>query len=280
MSLNLILGYTGLFSLGHAAFFGVGGYTAGILIVRYGINSFWLVAPAGIFLAAIIAGVFGIVALRVTGLYFLFVTLALGQLVYSVAWKWKEVTGGTHGLIGIPPPDLGIPWLTWNTTNFYYFILISFVICSFLLYRIVNSPFGYALQGVRENELRMRNLGYNTWAYKYIAFVIAGLFAGVAGVLFGYHNRLMSIAQVGVSASGLVMLMVIIGSTSIFLGPVIGAATIMVLESFISLYAPERWPLILGIIFVLTVTFLRGGIGIYLSGLWNRVRDIYGSTKG
>ena len=278
MSLNLLWGYTGLFSLGHAAYFGIAGYTAGILIVSYGIGSFWISAPFGILMATLFAAILGIPALRVGGAYFLLVTLAMGELFHSVAVKWRDMTGGSNGFPGIPYPDLGLPWFTMNDTYFYYFIFIAFIICAFLMYRLVNSPFGRALQGIRENEPRMRALGYNTWLYKYIIFVVAGLFAGVAGVLFAHYGRIMVPGHLGVMTSTLAMLMVILGSCSIVFGPVLGAALVVLLEHITSIYIPERWPLILGGVFVISVIFLPGGIGIYISRFLKKVS--YGSAKG
>lgn len=280
MSLNILYGYTGLFSLGHAAYFGAAGYTMGILVVKYGISSFWIVAPAGILMAAVLALIFGVIALRTYLIYFLLVTFALGQLVYSIAWKWRDMTGGSDGLAGIPRPDLGFP-ISWNTTTFYYFIVVVLIICIILLYRFVNSPLGHALQGIRESETRMRLLGYNTWIYKYIAFVVGGVFAGVAGVLFAYSNGLMVPSHAGLMTSSAVMLMVIIGSDRVFWGPIIGAILIVFLEHYASIYLPERWPLILGGAFVIAVMLLRGGISVYLIKLWNRIKPgyRYGSIK-
>ena len=279
MSLNLIWGYTGLISLGHAAFFGVGAYASAILIMRFGIESFWLSAPSGILTAGLLAAFFGIIALRVSGIYFLLVTLALGQLVYYIAIAWRPVTGGTDGVIGIPRPELGLPWFTWNATSFYFFVLLAFVICFFLLYRLVNSPFGRALQGIREDEPRMRCLGYNTWLYKYVAFIVAGMFAGMAGVLFGHFFGAVVPVHTSVITSTLVLLMVIVGGPRVIFGPVIGAAVVVLLEYFASIYTPARWPLILGAVFVIAVMFLRGGISLYLVRLWRRVSYQYGSTK-
>lgn len=279
MSLNLIWGYTGLISLGHAAFFGVGAYASAILIMRFGIESFWISAPSGILTAGLLAAFFGVIALRVSGIYFLLVTLALGQLVYYIAIAWRPVTGGTDGVIGIPRPELGLPWFTWNATFFYFFVLLAFVICFFLLYRLVNSPFGRALQGIREDEPRMRCLGYNTWLYKYVAFIVAGMFAGVAGVLFGHFFGAVVPVHTSVITSTLVLLMVIVGGPRVIFGPVIGAAVVVLLEYFASIYTPARWPLILGAVFVIAVMFLRGGISLYLVRLWRRVSYQYGSTK-
>jgi len=279
MSLNLIWGYTGLISLGHAAFFGVGAYASAILIMRFGIESFWISAPSGILTAGLLAAFFGVIALRVSGIYFLLVTLALGQLVYYIAIAWRPVTGGTDGVIGIPRPELGLPWFTWNATSFYFFVLLAFVICFFLLYRLVNSPFGRALQGIREDEPRMRCLGYNTWLYKYVAFIVAGMFAGVAGVLFGHFFGAVVPVHTSVITSTLVLLMVIVGGPRVIFGPAIGAAVVVLLEYFASIYTPARWPLILGAVFVIAVMFLRGGISLYLVRFWRRVSYQYGSTK-
>lgn len=284
MSLNLILGYTGLLSLGHAAYLGVGGYAVGILMVRYGVESFWVGAPLAILMSSLIAAVFGIIALRVSGLYFLLVTFAMGQLLVSLAFKWKWLSTnpppyGTEGVIGISRPALGLPWLAWDVTYFYFFVFIVFVVCLVILHRIVNSPFGHALQGIRDSELRMRALGYNTWLYKYVAFVVAAAFAGVAGVLLAYHNGAMVPSAFGVLYSGLAMLMVIIGGTGTLYGPVFGSAVIIIIEFYSSTFTPERWPLILGGVFVLAVMYARAGIGVYLSRLWKRVLS-YGNLKG
>ncbi len=272
MSLNLLFGYTGLFPLGHAAFLGLGGYCAGILVIVLGIRSFWLVAPISILITAFVAAIFGIISLQTKGLLFSFITMALGQLLVNVAVKWRSVTGGSNGLIGIPLPHLGIPGLTMNQTSFYFLVLIIFVVCFILIYRLVHSPFGIALQGIRDEEGRLSHLGYNTWLYKILIFIIAGAFAGTAGVLFGSCNGIMDPSSLGVTTSVMAVLMVIIGGSRTVYGPMIGAAVITILENLSSIYAPERWPLILGCIFVVTVMFLRGGISTHLIGLWTRLR--------
>jgi len=279
MSLDLILGYTGLLSLGHAAFLGVAGYTAGILMVHYDIESFWLVMPLGILTAGIVAAIIGYITLRVSGVYFLLVTLAFGQLLSVAAVKWRTMTGGTDGLVGITYPHLGLPGFTWTDFSFYYLVFLAFVICFFLLHRITNSSFGRALVGIRENEPRMQCLGYNTWAHKYVAFIIAGLFAGVAGVLFAPFYGIMVPGHLGIITSTSAMLMVIIGGAGTLFGPVIGAGFLVVLERLASDFVPERWPLILGAIFVICVIFIRGGFGIYLSRFWRKVKLQYGSIE-
>jgi branched-chain amino acid transport system permease protein len=271
MSLDLIFGYVGLISMGHAAFFGIAGYTCGILIVRYGIESFWIAAPCGILMAGLLAAVFGIFAFRVSGIYFLLVTFSLGELLFSAATKWYSMTGGSYGLAGIPPPNLGLTWLVWNATSFYYFAFIALIICFFLLHRLIHSPFGHALQGIREHEARMECLGYDVWVYKYIAFIVSALFAGVAGVLFGHFNGLMAPMHLGIATSALVMLMVIIGSAGTLFGSIIGAGVIIFVEHYAGILTPERWPLIIGTVFIVSVLYFRAGIGVYLSKIWKRL---------
>jgi branched-chain amino acid transport system permease protein len=278
LSLNLLFGYTGLLSLGHAAYFGVAAYTTAVLMQHFGIHSFWLILMAGVLTATICAAFFGIIALRVSGVYFLLVTLAIGQLIWSIALRWRDVTGGYNGIAGIPYPNIGIPGFTLNSMSYYYLVFIFFIICLFLLYRVVKSPFGRALQGIRGDERRMKSLGYNTWLHKYIAFIVGGLFAGVAGVLYTFHTGIVGLGFVSVLTSATVLLMVIIGSDRIFWGPVLGATLVVLLEYFSSIYVPERWPLILGAIFVLSVTFLRGGIALHLVSFWGKVRKRFGTT--
>jgi len=278
---DLIYGHTGLLSLGHAAYFGAAGYTVATLMLHFNIDSLWIGLPLGVLMGALLAAIFGFMALRVSGMYFLLVTFAFGELLYSVTWnlRWLS-TPGMQGIAGLPRPDLGIPGFTWNTISFYYFVLVVFLICFFIVYRIMNSPFGHALRGIRENQARMQALGYNTWLYKYLAFIITGALAGVAGVMFVYYNRFISPTHVGVATSFMPMIMVIIGGSGTLMGPVIGALVIVFVEYFASLFTPERWPLILGGIFVAVIMYARGGINIHLSALWKRLRERYGSTKG
>lgn len=278
LSLNLLTGYTGLFSMGHAAFFGVGAYSAAILMVKFGIGSFWVLMTAGIINATLFAAVFGIISLRVTGVYFILVTLAIGQLLYSVAVKWRALAGGYNGIGGISYPDIGLPRFTMTTTSYYYLVLIVFIVCYFFMYRVAISPFGRAQQGIRGDERRMRSLGYNTWLHKYITFVVGGMFAGVAGVLLAFQSGVVVPDHLGIITSVAVAIMVILGGDRVFWGPVLGAAMIVLLEHFISIYAPERWPLILGSLFVASVMFLRGGVALHLVKLQGKVQNRYGSS--
>jgi branched-chain amino acid transport system permease protein len=210
--------------------------------------------------------------LRVSGIYFLLVTFALGQLLWSVAVKWYSVTMGRSGFVGIPIPDLGISLLDLGSPiRFYYFVFVVFAVCYCLIALLHGSPFGYALQGIREREPRMSALGYNVWFYKYIAYIIAGVFAGVAGILYAHFNGSIAPSHIGFSNSALVMLMVILGGTRNLWGPVLGAALILLIQSFASLVVPARWPLILGILFIIGVMGFRGGIAPHMVKAVRRV---------
>ena len=273
ISLDIVMGYTGMNSFGHAAFFGMGGYAVGILTVHLGVTSFWLTLLITLAVCAILAAIIGYFTLRVSGVYFLLVTMAFGQLLSVVAQKWYPLTGGIDGLTGIPRPGLGfnMNWSVNPAMKNYYLVLIFFVICFFLIHRFMRSSFGHALVGVRENEGRMRSLGYNTWALKYVGVIIAGVFAGVAGLLYAYTYRDMVPSNFALETSALPMLMVIMGGGATLWGPALAAAFIILVQSYSGLIMPNRWPLILGVIFVLCVMFLQGGFARYLSNFWDWV---------
>jgi len=273
ISLDIIMGYTGMRSFGHAAFFGMGGYVVGILSVNYGITSFWIILPATIIICALLSAIIGYFTLRVSGVHFLLVTMAFGQLLSVVATKWYKFTGGSDGLIGIPRPDLGFPidWKQGTAIKMYFFVLIFFVICYFLIHCIMRSSFGRSLVGVRENEGRMRSLGFNTWSLKYMGVILAGVFAGIAGLLYAYTYRSMTPSNFALEMSAMPMLMVIMGGSATMWGPALGAVVIVLVQSYAGIYAPERWPLILGCLYVVCVMFLRGGFSHYLTKLWDWV---------
>ena len=271
MSLDLTMGYTGLISFGHAAFLGTAGYAVGVISIHLHITSFWVVLPATLVVTAVLATVIGYVSLRVAGVYFLLVTMAFGQLLSIVATKWYSLTGGRDGLVGISKPSFGLFSFHWNSIRFYYFVLIGFIIAFYILHRIVRSSFGKSLVGIRENEPRMRSLGFNTWAAKYVAVILGGVFAGVAGLLFAYFYGTMVPSYLSLEMSALPMLMVIIGGPASLWGPCLGAAAIVFVQQYAGIYVPDRWPLILGVIFVLCVMLLKGGFARYLSALWTRI---------
>jgi branched-chain amino acid transport system permease protein len=277
MSLDLILGYTGLASLGHAAYFGLGAYSVGILATRYGAG-FWITLPAGVVLAVAVAAIFGLVALRATGVYFLMITLALGMVVWGLAHRWVTMTQGDNGISAIPRPDLGLPWSLAHSIPFYYFALAGFIISFWILRMIVRSPFGRSLVGIRESESRMRTLGYHVWLHKYIGFVIAGGFAGFAGVLWAYYNGFVSPTELQLATSVETLLMVALGGRGTLLGPALGAGIIVMLKNLVSVYT-HRWLLILGVVYIATIVYAPEGIVGAVRQWRRRVRPVLVRTK-
>jgi branched-chain amino acid transport system permease protein len=262
-SLNLELGYTGLPSLGHAAFFGVGGYTLGILVVKGGIHNFWFCMIAVLLASGVVSSILGFFSIRTSGAFFLMLTFALAQFVWGITWSWRSLTGGDDGTSGISRPELGLPLSMSNEVNFYYLVLLFSVLAIFILYRVCRSPFGHVLQGIRESETRMQVLGYNTWKYKYVAFIVAGIFGGLAGALKAYQDGFVSPAYPSVMTSGMVLLMCLVGGTRVFLGPTLGAAAVWIIRSLVSSYT-EYWSLVLGCILIVAVMFAPQGIAGYL----------------
>jgi len=283
VSLDIVMGYTGMNSFGHAAFFGFGGYTVGLLCIHAHISSFWLILLITVVLSAALAAVIGYFTLRVSGVYFLLVTMAFGEMLSVIAQKWYTVTGGIDGLAGIPRPDFGFDmnWSSNPAMKMYYIVLIFFVICYYLIYRFMHSSYGRSLVGVRENEGRMRSLGFNTWSLKYMGVIIAGIFAGIAGLLYAFSYQHMMPDNFALGTSALPMLMVIMGGGATLWGPALAAAAIVLVQSYTGLIMPDKWPLILGIMFVLCVMFLRGGFSAYLSRFWDwfGTRLFFGKTS-
>ncbi|HEV8343807.1 MAG TPA: branched-chain amino acid ABC transporter permease [Candidatus Binatia bacterium] len=270
MSLDLLVGYAGLPSLGHAAYFGVGSYTVSLLTLRV-VNNFWIDFPAGLLMATAVSALFGLLALRTHEAYFLMITLALAQVLWGIAFGWRSLTGGDDGLPGVPRPDLGLPWSLSDGIPFYYFVLVFFAVATAVLWSIVRSPFGFVLVGIRQSEARMEVLGYNVWLYKYFAFILSGFFAGLAGNLFAYYNGFVSPTYLSVIFSATALLMVILGGAGTLFGPALGAAIIVYLENVISAYT-ERWLLILGMIYVLVTLFARDGL-VGLLQQWLTTKD-------
>lgn len=269
MSLDLLLGYTGLPSLGHAAYLGLGAYSVGVLTTRHGAN-FWVILAVGVLVALAVAAVFGLVALRATGVYFLMITLALGMVIWGLAHRWVSMTQGDNGISGIPRPDLGLPWSLAKAVPFYYFALAAFVLALWLLWVIVRSPFGQSLVGIRESESRMRTLGYHVWLHKYIGFVIAGTFGGFSGILWAYYNGFVSPADVELATSVEALLMVALGGRATLLGPALGAGVIVMLKNLVSVYT-RRWLLILGGVYIGTIVYapegIAGAVGQLIEGM-------------
>jgi ABC-type branched-subunit amino acid transport system permease subunit len=271
MSLDLLMGYTGLLSFGHAAFFGMGGYAIAILTKSAGISSFWAVFLLALALTACLSALLGFLSLRVSGIYFLLVTMAFGQLLSVVAEKWTSLTRGKSGMPGIRKPDLWFGSHSWSNLSFYFFVLVLFVLCYFLMHRLTRSGFGRTLMSIRENEPRMKSLGFNTWGAKYAVIILAAVFAGAAGALWAYQNNTVVPGDFALGRSALPMLMVIIGGGGTLWGPCLGAAVIVLAEHYSSLYFGTRWYLVLGGLFILSVMFLKGGLARYLSRMWDRL---------
>lgn len=258
MSLDLLLGYTGLPSLGHAAYFGVAAYVVAIFTTEYQMG-FWTCLTLALLAAGATAAAFGLIAIRALGTYFLMITLALGMVVWGLAFRWVSLTKGDNGISGVPRPSLGLPWAFTNQTAFYFFVLVTFLLAFGLLFLIVRSPFGMSLKGIRESERRMRSLGYNVWLHKYVAFILAGVFAGLAGVLWAYYNGFVSPVEVQLVTSVETLLMVAMGGPGTLVGPALGAGMIVFLKNFVSVYT-KRWLLILGGVYICVILFAPQGI--------------------
>ncbi|MFH0916205.1 MAG: branched-chain amino acid ABC transporter permease [bacterium] len=274
MAYNLVYGYTGMLSLGHGAFFGMGAYTVGLLTLHTSVTSFWVALPIAVVVAAGGAAIFSFFFLRVKGSYFLLITFGFSQLMYALTWsiKWFNKPG-MQGISDIKFPTIGVSGFTWTHQSFYFLTLAFFVICYFLINAIINSPFGHALVGMRENEDRMKALGYNVWAFRYAVLVICGAFCGLAGLLFAYNGSFVYPNHLGFDYSWIPMLVVILGGAGTKLGPIVGAGIVVWFEYFISLLTPQRWPLILGALFIAVIMYFRGGVVAYVTRVFEKAGD-------
>ena len=257
LGLNLLLGYTGLLSFGQSTFFGSAAYVAGWLLKHYGINTLFALG-IGVGVGAASAAVVGYLCVQRSGLYFIMLTFALNQLFYFTAYQWTSVTGGEDGMPGVPRPAmLGIDF---NDPLIYYaFVSALFLVSLWLMKRIVESPLGRILQAIRENEVRAEALGYNVPRFKLLAFVIGGAFSGLAGVLYAMLFGIVPLEAISFVFSGNIVFATLIGGSGSLYGPVIGSFVFIWLsESMSTVWA--RWPLLLGVAFVIVVLFLRGGV--------------------
>src|SRR6202022_4440982 len=269
MSLDILLGFTGLASLGQAAYLGIGAYVAAVLATKYQFGlgyDFWLVVLFGILAGAVLAAFFGLFAVRATGVYFLMITLALGQCVWGLAYRWNSLTGGDNGINLRERPRFGIDLA--HDVTFFYLVFAFFAVSLLAMYVLVRAPFGQSLAGIRERELRMRILGYNTWLHKYIAFIIAGGFGGLAGVLQAHTAGLVSPENVVLTTSVDALLMAVLGGAGTLVGGVIGCFIVFGLREYLSTVVPW-WQYVLGAVYVLTIFYLPGG----LMGIPERIRQ-------
>ncbi len=263
-SLNLLAGYAGLFSFGHVAYFAIGAYTFVILTKSFHI-SFALSFIIGPVFAAFLAAISGYFCVRLTKIYFTFLTLAFAQIVWSVAFKWTSVTGGDSGIIGVTPPAF-----LDSSNSTYYFILIIVGLMVFLMYKITHSPFGLMLNTIRENPNRAEFIGINVKLFQLIIFIIAGFFAGISGGLFIILNHSIFPDVILVNRSIELMVMVILGGMYSFWGPAIGAIILIYLNDYVKAHA-EYWPLILGIIMGGVILFFPEGITGILRKLYSKI---------
>ena len=258
MSLDILVGYTGLPSFGHAAFFGTGAYVVGVMSTRHGAGV-WMSGLSAVVVTTGVAAIFGLLCVHSSGVSFMMISLALGMVLWGLAVSWVSMTGGGNGISGIPRPDFGLVLDMSNPLAFYYLVLLVFGLALLGMYLLILSPFGQSLQGIRESESRMRVLGYNTWLHKYLSYVISGVFAGVAGILWAYHNGFVSPGDLDMLATMEALFMVIVGGPGTLIGPAIGSAIMVFLKNFISAFT-HRWLMILGSIFVIIILYAPHGL--------------------
>jgi len=273
LALNVLVGWAGLVSLGHAGLFGVASYAAAWLVAAG-----WghLAAALGALLVTLAAtAVFALLSLRTAGIGFIMITLAIGQILWGIAYRWIALTNGDNGIIVDARPlpfgiDLGTPGA------FYAFTLVVFLLTYLVMRAFKASPFGASLRGTRDQPRRMSALGYHVWLIRFLAVLFSGLFSGIAGLLFVYYHQFVSPHGLSLASSAEVLLMVISGGTGTLLGPVVGAALVVIVKNVASAYI-ERWNLVLGVIFVAIVIFMPDGLVPGTARLWRWVRARFGS---
>jgi len=256
-SINLLLGYGGLPTLGHAAYVGVAAYVSALLYLKLGL-AHWLSAPIALLGTTLMAGAFGWIALRATGLGFLMLTLALSQVLWGTAYRWVSMTDGDNGLRGLTrPAPFGIS--LDGASAFYYFALAVTVVSIWLMAKFVASPFGAALQGTRDQPRRMSALGHNVGLIRWLTFVYSGFWGAVSGLLFVYYHKYIHPISLSLTNSAEGLLAVIAGGPGTLAGPIVGATIVMLLKNYVSTYI-ERWNMLLGFVFVVIIVFMPSGL--------------------
>jgi branched-chain amino acid transport system permease protein len=269
LSLNLLVGFGGMTSLGHASYLGVAAYISALLTSRYGFGhgAAALISIGG---TVAMAALFGIIALRATGLGFLMITLALSQVLWGLAYRMSNITNGDNGVSGLTrPAPFGIS--LENPVSFYWFTLIVAVVAFATMAVFVSSAFGSSLKGVRDQPRRMAALGFNPWMIRWITFVYAGFWAGVAGLLYVYYNKYIHPTSLSTTSSAEALLGVIAGGSGTLGGPVVGAALVLLLKNYVSAYV-ERWNMLLGLVFLFIVLVMPAGIVPGVTRLMARLR--------
>ncbi len=262
VAFNMLLGYTGLLSFGQATFFSLGAYSSGLLLAHLEWNIFVVMVIATI-MGGLGALIIGIICVQRVGIYFILLTFSFNLMFYFIVYEWTEVTGSVDGLYGATRPTLSIPFLfeldLSSYEGYYAFTVAVVLLCYFVIGRIVRSPFGKTLTMIRENELRAAALGYNVKLYKLMVFTIAGMFSGLAGMLYTGLFEYVPIEVANWSTSVEIVFMALIGGIANMIGPLIGAGIFIWLSDTLSVLWP-RWPLLLGLIFMVVVLFFQGGI--------------------
>jgi branched-chain amino acid transport system permease protein len=266
-SINLLLGYGGLPTLGHAAYLGIAAYVSALLQLKLG-YAHWAAAPLAVFATTLMGCAFGLIALRATGLGFLMLTLALSQVLWGTAYRWVSMTDGDNGLRGLArPAPFG---LDLNAAMpFYYFALVIGVLSIWMMARFVHSPFGATLKGTRDQPRRMSALGYDVWLIRWVAFVYASFWGAVSGLLFVYYHKYIHPVSLSLANSAEGLLAVIAGGSGTLAGPIVGAAIVLLLKNWASAYI-ERWNMLLGFVFVFIVVFMPEGVVPGLHRIWKR----------
>ena len=266
-SINLLLGYGGLPTLGHAAYLGIAAYVSALLQLKLG-YAHWAAAPLAVFATTLMGCAFGLIALRATGLGFLMLTLALSQVLWGTAYRWVSMTDGDNGLRGLArPAPFG---LDLNAAMpFYYFALVIGVLSIWMMARFVDSPFGATLKGTRDQPRRMSALGYDVWLIRWVAFVYASFWGAVSGLLFVYYHKYIHPVSLSLANSAEGLLAVIAGGSGTLAGPIVGAAIVLLLKNWASAYI-ERWNMLLGFVFVFIVVFMPEGVVPGLHRIWKR----------
>jgi branched-chain amino acid transport system permease protein len=262
-SINLLLGYGGLPTLGHAAYLGVAAYVSALMYLKLGVGHA-LSAPVALAATTLMAALFGLIALRATGLGFLMLTLALSQVLWGTAYRWVSVTDGDNGLRGLTRP-----FQLDDAASFYYFSLAVTAVSIWLMARFVDSPFGAALKGTRDQARRMSALGHDVWRIRWITFVYAGFWGAVSGLLFVYYHKYIHPVSLSLANSAEGLLAVIAGGSGTLAGPLVGAAIVMLLKNYVSGYV-ERWNMLMGFVFVVIVVFMPEGVVPGAKRLWRR----------
>jgi branched-chain amino acid transport system permease protein len=266
LSFNLLFGYMGQLSFGQAAFYGLGGYTVAMLMTKVQFN-FWLSLIAGILVASIIGLIVGFFCVRLRGIYFAVLTLAFGQLIFFIVFKWHDFTGGDDGIQGIFPPEF-----LKSPTNYYYFLLIIFLLSALVLWKILHSPFGQTIVSMRENSERTEFLGINIAKYQLITFVIAAAFAGLAGAIWVPFYRSVAPSYLTWVKSGEPVMAAILGGPSLFYGPILGMFIMTFFHSWV-LGFTVYWPVVMGTLILVIIFFLPGGILGFIQEKVNQRRE-------